>query len=47
MYHYYCWSVARALKAARVETLTTTAGEVRWAEALADELLRRQSDDGL
>jgi squalene-hopene/tetraprenyl-beta-curcumene cyclase len=46
VYHYYCWSLARALKAAGVETLTTPGGEVRWAEALSDELLRRQRDDG-
>jgi squalene-hopene/tetraprenyl-beta-curcumene cyclase len=46
VYHYYCWSLARALSAAHVEELATPAGTVRWAEALADELLKRQRDDG-
>jgi squalene-hopene/tetraprenyl-beta-curcumene cyclase len=46
VYHYYCWSLARALRAARVEELTTPAGKGHWAEALADELLKRQADNG-
>jgi squalene-hopene/tetraprenyl-beta-curcumene cyclase len=46
VYHYYCWSLARALHAAGVKEVTTPAGKLRWAEALADELLKRQRADG-
>jgi squalene-hopene/tetraprenyl-beta-curcumene cyclase len=46
VYYYYCCSVARALLAARLEELRTTRGQVRWAEELADELVRRQRPDG-
>ena len=46
VYYYYCSSVARALMAARLEELRTTDGMVRWAEALAGELIKRQRKDG-
>jgi squalene-hopene/tetraprenyl-beta-curcumene cyclase len=46
VYFYYTWSVARALTAARMHELPTPSGAVPWAEALADELLRRQNPDG-
>jgi hypothetical protein len=45
VYYYYCWSVAHVL-ATGAEEITTAAGPVRWAEALAEELLRRQRPDG-
>ena len=46
VYYYYCCSVARALLAARLEELRTPRGKVRWAETLADELVKRQRRDG-
>jgi squalene-hopene/tetraprenyl-beta-curcumene cyclase len=46
VYYYYCWSAARALKASGVRELMTDAGQVCWAEVLADELLKRQRDNG-
>jgi squalene-hopene/tetraprenyl-beta-curcumene cyclase len=46
VYYYYCWSVARALLAARLEELQTPRGKVRWAEELADQLVQRQRPDG-
>jgi hypothetical protein len=46
VYYYYCCSVALALRAARVEELATPRGKVRWAEALADQLVQRQRPDG-
>ena len=45
MYYYYCCSVAQARLAVQQQE-PTTEGEVSWAEALADELLRRQGADG-
>jgi squalene-hopene/tetraprenyl-beta-curcumene cyclase len=45
VYYYYCWSAAHAL-AAGSEVIATAAGPVRWAEALAGELVRRQRPDG-
>jgi squalene-hopene/tetraprenyl-beta-curcumene cyclase len=46
VYFYYCCSVARALLAARLDELQTSGGKVRWAETLADALIRRQREDG-
>ncbi len=46
VYYYFCWSLARALRAAEVEELATPGGPVRWADALAAELLNRQAADG-
>ncbi len=45
VYYYYCCSVARALSALGINEVQTPRGKVRWAEALADELLRRQRPD--
>jgi hypothetical protein len=45
-YYYYAWSVAHALRALGKPVLVTLRGEVRWAEALADALIARQSPDG-
>jgi hypothetical protein len=39
VYFYWCWSAAQALAAAGV-------GAVPWAEALAEELARRQRPGG-
>ena len=39
VYFYWCWSAAHALAAAGV-------GDVPWAEALAEELVRRQRPGG-
>jgi hypothetical protein len=46
VYYYYCCSVALALRAARLEELTTPQSKVRWAQALLDQLVRRQRRDG-
>lgn len=45
-YYYWMWSAAHALRALGKPVLATRAGEVRWAEALAEELLKRQRPDG-
>jgi squalene-hopene/tetraprenyl-beta-curcumene cyclase len=46
VYYYYCCAVALALRAAGMEELETSGGKVRWAEMLADQLVRRQRPDG-
>jgi squalene-hopene/tetraprenyl-beta-curcumene cyclase len=49
VYYYYCWSLARALDASgvRERAIDGKPGKViYWAELLADELIRRQRDDG-
>jgi squalene-hopene/tetraprenyl-beta-curcumene cyclase len=46
VYYYYCWSAAQAFRACGIKEVQTSQGHVRWAEALADELLRRPRDDG-
>jgi hypothetical protein len=46
-YFYYCWSLAHALTAMGVEEVRTEERSLRWAEVLAEELIRRQQDDGL
>jgi squalene-hopene/tetraprenyl-beta-curcumene cyclase len=46
VYYYYAWSVARALQAAAGPEIPTRKGKLRWAELLADELLKRQRDNG-
>jgi squalene-hopene/tetraprenyl-beta-curcumene cyclase len=46
VYYYYCRSLARALDGLGVKELDTPAGKVRWAEVLAEELLKRQREDG-
>jgi prenyltransferase beta subunit len=45
-YYYWAWSAAHALEHAGRPLLKTQRGDVRWAEALATELLRRQAADG-
>ncbi len=46
VYYYYCRSLALALSAIGAEEVDTPTGKVRWAEALANELMRRQREDG-
>jgi Prenyltransferase and squalene oxidase repeat len=46
VFYYYAASVARTLKAIGARELETEKGTVQWAEALADELLKRQQKDG-
>ena len=46
VYYYYCRSLARALSRLGLKEIETPAGRVRWAEALAGQLLTRQRDDG-
>src|SRR5262249_26964661 len=46
VYYYYAWSLARALGEIAGPTIQTPKGEVRWAELLADELMKRQRGDG-
>jgi len=43
---YYCWAVAHAFLALGVQEVQTASGKVKWAEALAEELVRRQEADG-
>ncbi len=45
-YYYYVWSVAHAFLALNLKEIETPSGKVRWAEALANELIRRQRPDG-
>lgn len=47
VYYYYCRSVAQALVGPPYEKeIDTPAGKVRWANALAEELIKRQREDG-
>jgi hypothetical protein len=46
-YFYYCWSLAHALAAMGVEEVRKKDRPVKWAEVLADELIRRQQNEGL
>ncbi len=46
VYFYYCEAVARALHGAGVEEVTGKDGKLRWAEALAAELVELQGKDG-
>jgi squalene-hopene/tetraprenyl-beta-curcumene cyclase len=45
-YYYWAWAVAHAFMGLRLEEIQTPKGKLRWAEALAGELLRRQEPDG-
>jgi squalene-hopene/tetraprenyl-beta-curcumene cyclase len=45
-YFYYCWSLAHALTAMAVDEVRTNDGLLKWAEVLAEELIRRQQHDG-
>jgi squalene-hopene/tetraprenyl-beta-curcumene cyclase len=46
VYYYYCRSVTLALVGQQVREIDTAAGKVQWANALAEELLKRQREDG-
>ena len=45
-YYYYCWSLVHAMNALDIDEIETKEGKVRWAEALAGELIRRQRRNG-
>jgi squalene-hopene/tetraprenyl-beta-curcumene cyclase len=45
-YYYWCWAAAHAFQALGIKEVRSAAGKVRWAEVLAEELLRRQRKDG-
>ncbi len=45
-YFYYAWSVAHAFRALGIAEIESEGRKVAWAEALSDELIRRQHDDG-
>lgn len=45
-YLYYCWSLAHAMRLLSIDEVQTPAGPVRWAEALAVQLLSLQNEDG-
>jgi hypothetical protein len=45
-YYYYCWSAAHAFMHLNAGEIGTDGGRVRWAEAMADALLKRQQPDG-
>jgi hypothetical protein len=45
-YFYYAWSVAHAFRALGIAEIESDGRRIAWAEALADELIRRQRDDG-
>jgi squalene-hopene/tetraprenyl-beta-curcumene cyclase len=46
VYFYYCWSLARAMTAAGVWEILAGTSRLRWAEELAEELVRRQQPEG-
>jgi hypothetical protein len=45
-FYYYCWSVAHAFMALDLREIETSRGKMKWAEALAEELIRRQRPEG-
>jgi hypothetical protein len=45
-YYYYCWSLAHAMRRLNIHEIDTSEGKIRWAEVLADELIRKQQADG-
>ncbi len=45
-YFYYCWSFAHAMIAVGTDEVLTDKGGVKWAEALAEELIGRRKPDG-
>jgi hypothetical protein len=45
-YFYYAWSLAHAFRALGIAEIESEGHKVAWAEALANELVRRQRDDG-
>lgn len=46
VYYYQTWSMAHALMTGSPPELETARGQVNWAEAMAEALLRRQRPDG-
>src|SRR5438445_9973840 len=46
VYYYYTCSIAEAFRSLAIEEVAASSGKIRWAEALADELLTRQHEDG-
>lgn len=46
VYYYYCHSLAELLADPHAQTATKGVNKLRWAEAIADELLERQRPDG-
>jgi hypothetical protein len=46
VYYYYCRSLALALARQKVCGIETPAGTLRWADVLAEELIKRQHEDG-
>jgi hypothetical protein len=46
LYFYYCCSLSQAFRMLGLQDVQTPVGKVRWAKALADELLKRQQPDG-
>ncbi|KKN82127.1 hypothetical protein LCGC14_0312390 [marine sediment metagenome] len=45
-YYYWTWAVSHAFLALRARQIESPDGPIRWAEVLADEILRRQRPDG-
>jgi squalene-hopene/tetraprenyl-beta-curcumene cyclase len=45
-YYYWAWSVSHAFMGLSIEQIETAEGKVRWAEVMANELIRRQKHDG-
>lgn len=45
-YFYYAWSAAHAFRALGLAEIESDGRKIAWAEALADELVRRQRADG-
>lgn len=45
-YYYYLWAVAHAFQAVDKKEIITKYGKVSWPEALAEEVLSRQREDG-
>jgi hypothetical protein len=46
VYYYYAWSFAQAFNSMGVMQIDTKTGTVRWAQALAEELISRQEKGG-
>jgi squalene-hopene/tetraprenyl-beta-curcumene cyclase len=45
-YYYYAWSVAHAFRALGIKEIHSQGQSVAWADALSQELIRRQRSDG-
>ncbi|MBW1809392.1 MAG: hypothetical protein JRJ87_14450 [Deltaproteobacteria bacterium] len=45
-YYYYIWSIAHALTRLGIVELETRQGKIKWAELMADELVKRQKSNG-